>query len=477
VGKKGIINFIEAIFVIVAIFIAFAVLFPGFNFKNTWSDATIILTARDSILTMDRLNVLYQNSFNSNLLQNFIQNTLPANRTNLVAVSGVDGTVKDTITVVCNCSDQQIQNLTYWMSGMSINGRPANIIFFKTNLENINPVNVGGTNVIPDVLLIWGNTNLDSHLASLLNYLKTGGGIIEINDLTSISQTGTVQQQIFGLTYSGGKNFNDRAYADHFSRKPVNSNDIIYGPYKFFYHIPYPVKTYESVTSFLVEAGIPTPNCNSKIGHGNFTLNDTYYNFWICNPTTVYFDTNNNASADVSLNVGSNFKIMGYNFTLQYVNYPSQIGVSFRPDYQFSDFLIAWTSPGQACPQGNAWGQYYTDLLTTIDNNPARIIVNASFTKSQLLDLPVVIINNTGGRTAWIADFTNDPNIKNNCLTFSQASDDEKLLLASLIFWASNKQQSSNAQTGIMVPYVNVQNLDTYDVYVFNLGLRSAFGS
>ena len=69
VGKKGIINFIEAIFVIVTIFIAFAVLFPGFNFKNTWSDAATILTARDSILTMDRLDVLYQSSFNSILLR------------------------------------------------------------------------------------------------------------------------------------------------------------------------------------------------------------------------------------------------------------------------------------------------------------------------------------------------------------------------------------------------------------------------
>ena len=466
-GKKGIINFIEAIFVIIAIFIAFAVLFPGFSFKSKWSDATTILTARDSILTMDRLNILYQNSFSTNLLQNFIEQALPANRTNLVALSGVDGTVKGITTVACNCSDQQIQNLEYWMSGMTINGRPANIIFSKTTLENIIP---------SDALLIWGNTNLDSHLASLLNYLKTGGGIIEINDFTSSSQTppGGVQQTIFGISYIT-KNIHSRASSDHFSRKPSNSSDIIYGAYKYFFHVPAPVKTFEPVNSIPVESGMTQPSCIFPAAHGNFTLNNTAYNFWICNSNAVYFDTGNNQLADTAINVGSNFKIAGYDFTLQYINNPSLIGISFGTNYQFQDFLIGTYSQGQSCPQGNAWGQYYTNQLNTVENTPYRIILNASFDQKNL-DLPVIIANNTGGRTIWIADFTND--INENCNGYMQIGDDQKLLLASLIFWASNKQKSSvNIQQGVMISYVNVQNLDTYDVYAFNLGLRSAFGS
>jgi hypothetical protein len=479
-GRKGIINFIEAITVIVVIFIAFAVFFPGLSFKSKWPDAATILAARDSILTMDRLGILYQNSFDSSSLQNFIQTALLATRTNLIAVSEADGTIKTITSVVCNCSDEQIQNLNYWMSGMTINGRPANIIFFKTNLENINLVNVGGTNVMPDVLLIWGNTNLDSSAitASLLNYLKTGGGIIEINDFTSSSQTqpGGVQQTIFGITLSStDKNIHSRAFEDHFSRKPADSSDIIYGAYKYFFHIPAPVKTYEEVVSSFPVEGLSQSGCTFPAPHGNFTLNNTAYNFWICNSNTVYFDTDNSQAADTIVTPGGNFNILGYNLTLRYINNPSSIGISFGTNYQFQDFLLSTTSPGGSCPNGNAWGQSYTNQIDTVENSPYRIILNASFQQKNL-DLPVVIGNDTGGRTVWMSDFTNVLN--DNCNGYMQIGDDQKLLLASLIFWSSNKNPSSSlSQTGIMIPYVNVQNSDMYDAYVFNLGLKSAFGS
>lgn len=470
-GKKGIINFLEAIIVIGVLFVAFTVLFPGFSSKSRWPDASTILTSRDLILTMDRLNMIYNNSFDLTELQNFIDTSIPLNRSTLVAWSGIEGTVKSSLVIACNCSGDQIQNLTYWMSGLKINGRDIKINFVPSSLDNI---------ASSDALLIWGNTNLNSFLANFLNYLKNGGGIVEINDFTDSSQTGDVQQKIFGLMYSGGKTFNDRSYADHFSRKPSNSSDIAYGVYKYFYHLAVPLKASAQEISVRVETGMPIPVCSGAIPHGNFTFNDTGYSYWICNSTTVYFDTDNNASADTAVRAGEQFRIFGYNFTLQYI-FPYQINVAFGPNYQFQDFLIAWTSPGQACPPGNAWGQYYTDVLTTIDDNPTRIIVNASFTKSQLIDLPVVIINNTGGRAAWIADFANDPNIKNNCLTFSQVSDDEKLLLASLILWASNKQQflisPVSIKSGLVTQYVNVQNSDTYEVYKFNLGLGSPFGS
>lgn len=475
-GKKGIINFIEAIFVIIAIFIAFAVLFPGFSFKSRWQDAATILRGRDSIITMDRLNILYQNSFNPTLLQNFVDEAIRTNRTNLIASSEVDGTIKSTITVACNCSDGQIENLTYWMSGMTMNGRQINFLFPKTTLENIIP---------SDALLIWGNINLDPHLASMLNYLQTGSGIVEINDFTSASDTGTTQQKIFGLVWvnqSDGHNFNKQAVADHFSRKPGNSTDMIYFPYKYFFHIPLPLKAFETTNS-IPTGGNPSPSCSFSIGHGNFTLNDTSYNFWICNPTTVYFDTHANGTADTAVNLGSNFILqnMSNSFTLDYINYP-QISVSFNSPYEFKDFIGAWR-PGIAppCPQGKAWGQFYTDQVTVNDNNMARVIVNASFPGTQIPDLPAVIVNNTGGRTAWIADFTAIPNFNNNCLAIQSAGDDQKLLLASLLLWTSYKQKatvlSSNIQNEIMIPYVNVQNLDTYEVYTFNLGLAPAFGS
>jgi hypothetical protein len=473
VGKKGIINFLEAIIVIGILFVAFAVLFPGFSLKSRWSDASIILTSRDIILTMDRLNTIYTNSFDPNALQNFIDISIPVNRSSLVAWAEVGGALKNSIVVACNCSDQQIQNLTYWMSGMKINGRTVDIVFTKSNLDNIIP---------SDVLLIWGNTNLDSYLANFLDYLKSNKGIVEINDFTSDSQTptGGVQQLIFGLTYSVNRIFSDRSYADHFSRKPNNSTDILYEPYKYFFHIPVPLKIAKFNDSIPVANGMQQPTCSASIGLGNFTFNDTSYTFWICNSTTVYFDTLNNASADTAIRTGGQFRISGYNFTLQYIDSFAQIGVSFGTNYQFQDFLIVWPSL-QACPSGNGWSQYYSDQVDTLNGDPYRVILNASFVSGQLVDLPVIITNNTLGRAAWITDFSNDPNFKNNCLTFGTVGDDKKLLLASLILWASNKQQVAispvSIKNGFLTKYVNVQNSDTYEVYDFNLGLGSPFGS
>lgn len=237
-----------------------------------------------------------------------------------------------------------------------------------------------------------------------------------------------------------------------------------------------PVKTFEPVNSIPVENGLSQSACVFPAAHGNFTLNTSFYNFWICNSSTVYFDISNNQVADTAVNIGGNFQIYGYNFTLQYINNPNQIGISFGTNFQFSDFLLSTRIAGNSCPSGNHWGQLYTNQIDTTEGTPYRILLNASFQQGDVF-LPIVIANNTGGRTAWMADFSNVINPTcDGYIQNMQAGDDEKLLLASLIFWTSNKQ-SSNLPSGEAVPYVNVQNLDTYDVYVFNLGLKSAFGS
>jgi len=469
-GKKGIVNFIEAIFVIIVIFTAFAVLFPGLSFKSKWSDALTILSARDVLLAMDRSNVLYSNSFDSNAFQNFIDTTIPTNQSGLIAWFETDGAIKSTVTVACNCTSDQITKLNYWMSGLQFNGRSVNIIFVPTSLDNINPA--------ADVLFIWQNVNLDPYLSNLKNYISSGGGIVEMNDFSSLSDTGLVQQQIFGLTFSGNKNFNQQSYGDHFTRKPNNSVDMIYNPYKYFFHIPIALKTFESNYTFPVEKSMTPPVC-STVYHGNFTLNDSVFNFWMCNSTTVYFDTDLNSSADTALQAGQSFssRMNPNNFTLTYVNYPSEIGVLFGSNYLFKDFVAAWTPPGNG--QGCAWGHLYTDQIIPIDNNAGRILINASFSSNP--DLPVVILNGTAGRVAWIADFSYTPSFTNGCGNLAAIGDDNKLLLASLLMAASNKQQfqtsTANIQHGFLIPYIHVHNSDMYEVYQFDLGLKSPFST
>jgi len=303
-----------------------------------------------------------------------------------------------------------------------------------------------------------------------------------MNDFSDLNQTGIVQNQIFGLNYSKVVSVKSRADSDRFARTPSNTADILYGLYKYFFHVSVPLKSYNASGSFSVEKNMAQPIC-STVYQGNFTANDTLYNFWICNSTVVFFDTDLNLSADKGLIVGQSFNSsnVSTNLTVRYINYPSQVSLSVGPNYEFKDFLITWTAPGQGqgCPQGNAWGQYYNDQVTPVDGNMGRIALVAHFSQDAV-DLPVVILNGTFGRTAWIADFTNNPNFKTGCDSVAPAGDDNKLLLASLLMWASSKRiptSSSETQHGFLIPYINVQNSDMYEVYQFNLGLKSPFSS
>jgi len=94
--------------------------------------------------------------------------------------------------------------------------------------------------------------------------------------------------------------------------------------------------------------------------------------------------------------------------------------------------------------------------LTSISESPPR-------------EYPAVILNRFGETgVAWVASFSEDG-----------VSDDEKLLLTSLLFWASNKRETStevtNLRIGYMTSYVNVKNLDMFEAYKFSLGLGYPF--
>ena len=82
---------------------------------------------------------------------------------------------------------------------------------------------------------------------------------------------------------------------------------------------------------------------------------------------------------------------------------------------------------------------------------------------------PSVILNKIGDTgVAWIADFSEDG-----------FDDAEKLLLTSLLFWASNKRTTSDQvldiSLGYMTSYVTIENIDMFEVYKFSLGLGYPF--
>jgi hypothetical protein len=428
--------------VVIILFIAFSIFFPGFIYKTRWNEAYTVLLGRDTILTIDRLGKLYNYSFSAGNLQKYLDTALPINKTNLIGWSEVDGTVKGRLTIACNCTNDTISALTEWFYGLKFNGREIQVYIPQSNLDVINQP--------ADILLIWGYKDLNPYRQSIRNFLAAEKGVVEIMDFSDVTQINndSIQNETFGL--KGNINLSSEQKSDSFVRKPANVNDISYETYKFFYHIPIPLKTIANQTP-AIPSEMGTITC-SNFTQGSMTFNKTSYKFWDCYfPQSVYFDTNNNSLADKEVLTGQSFNISNYNFTLNYIDSLQKIGVAFQYPFVFNDF-------------GN-YGPTGMDILNVEprDGDQNKIILKSDG------GYPVVILNrNQISRAAWIADFSEDG-----------YGDDEKQLLTSLIFWASNKRAigvlSTNIKTGFLTSYINTANQDIFEVYKFNLGLGYPF--
>lgn len=513
-GKKSFVSFIEMVIVIIALFIAFSIFFPGFQYKSRWSDALLLSKNRDIILTADRIVQLYNYSFNSTNLQNFLDSLL-VKEAGMIAWSETEGAIKSRLWIACNCTNDDLNNMMSWFKGLSINGREIEILPCYTNLEAINPCLSSS-----DILLIFGNKTLSSpvYLNTLSKYIKSGSGIVEVADWDpNTVLSNNVQKTIFGLGAEANPEQKGNSTYDEFRdevaspiKRPINATAISYQPWKYFYHIPIPLLASTYTGSIPIE-GLPAPSCTS-MSNGSFAIQASIkdvggqlvdspnsYKFWICDSSKVYFDTDLNDSADVVISAGEGFGIVDYynrslfwNFTMNYVDGQDKIGISFKPNYRFSDF-ITWHESECVCPPdmpgkgkekkcqagevppgwcrgGKSWAGKATNLIGPGDGNWDRVFIQASNVTKNNNPIPGVILNTTSlvSRVAWIANFTS-----------GGVGDDERLLFLSLLLWASNKRSNPILQPtlkiGFKTSYINSVNTDMFEVYKFNLGLGYPF--
>jgi len=221
--NKSFVAMLEMILVVIALFIAFNVFFPGFSYKNRWSEALLLQTARDVMLTADRIDKLYEYSFNQNSLQNFLNDVVSSE--SIISWSERDGAIKNQIVIACNCTNQQMVNLNSWMFELKINGRQISTVQCYTNLEFINPCMDSS-----DVLVIWGEKDLSApiYYNTLKKYLNGNGGIVEIADFKS--PLNQIQNDIFDLADGGSW-----ASPDYdIILKPNYANNVTYQAYKIY---------------------------------------------------------------------------------------------------------------------------------------------------------------------------------------------------------------------------------------------------
>ncbi len=451
---KAQVTIVEMIISVIVLFIAFSILFPGFSFKSRWDEALLLTKGRDIILTMERTNNLAQYSFNSDSFQKFNNQLFPLNDT--LIWTEIEDAIKSKVVIACNCTNESISSLSYWLKDLKINNRSVTTFICYTNLEEkINPC---VSNIkYPDVLVIWGYQDLskDSKYSKLLkDFLNDGNGIVEISDLNS--SIDNVQQQIFGIANCSSvivpSSCNFGTQTEDSFNKPATVYSMTYQPFKNFYHVPFPAKAPEATGMIPVEP-TTSPCLSSTTNKGNFTFREKLVNFWICNDSFVYFDSNNNNQADYVVGVRNSFNISNYNFTLSYIS-NSGISISFRQTYNFADFL----------KDGNT-------KVFPGDSNIDRIFLSMGNYPSTSSPIPVVILNGTFGKTAWVADFSRTG--------LSTVEDDQKQLLISLIFSVSNKKPKElifgNTKIGYATSYLNVLNYDMFEVYRLNLGVGRPF--
>jgi hypothetical protein len=258
--------------------------------------------------------------------------------------------------------------------------------------------------------------------------LEKGAGVVEMIDFSQseLAESADLQREIFGLEWHGqlpSLNWVNLS-------KPDNASHVIYGPYKYFYHIPIPLRT--TPTTGTIDT------CTYE-REGNFTFHQTTYQFWICGPTSVYFE------GWGLVYEGEMFELAGYDFLLSYVD-ATQIGVSFEPGYRFEPFVGTAVRP--------------------VNQEFGRILAKGDVTYPDGEPVPAAILNRTvTGRVGWLANVYAD----------GQMGDDERLLLISLLLWASEKRVAKPPPRMHITSYVDVVNRDVYEVWGLYLGVGYPF--
>jgi len=436
---KGQIPILEMIAVTVILFVSFGILFSQREFENRWGDADIILKGRDMVLTMDRIGMLGTFTSSPDALANFLSDTIPER--NLIYWSGLEGTLQPTVTVACNCTTSQINDLINWAGRLKLNGRDIRLEFVSSSLEPIQQ---------SDVLLIWGRTGLASYKAEILSYLASGKGVVGISDVTSPDSTYT---EIFGVrdcgSVIGQGNCGGNGDTEITFVSPTQASSPTFKAHKLFFHMPI-----RSLGSLAVPI-IPLENANmplclsSTVFDGTFDFKNVEAMYWICNATTVYMDTNDNNLADQVLRENGTFRVGGYDFKMSYIE-TNRTFVSIRPGFRFDDFR---NSQVKVLPS---------------DGDTTKILLrDGNYNGGS--PLPVVVMNGSeSGRVIWGSDFIS-----------SNVDHDKRLLIASMLLAASSKRSNAptigDIQTGFLTPYINVVNRDMLEIYQFNLGLGFPF--
>jgi len=419
---KGQVIILETISSIVALLVAFFVLFPSFRHSTLWEKSLLLLKERDFLASLERMGKLYEIVFCN--FQEFKRYFDFAVGSEFIPTIVTEGTLKPKITVAANCTEDEINTLYEWFRDLKVNRRNITVLFVYSNLDEINKYP-------SDVLLICGDKNLSSYSSEIEKYLNSGRGVVYLADILELDDA---EKKIFGIeeyTGSVAKKFKDVVF-----RKPLG-NQTAYEVYKYFFSFPLSVFYTSNVSS------------SKEIYRGELKIREKPYTFEIYpQRDLVFFDTDGDGMLDKWISEREFFKLKegnkNFTFMLNYLE-KYDIKISFREVFNFTNFSC------ETCIQ-----------LKSIE--PSNILLFSGFYDDGSL-IPVATINGSYfSKAIWVQDFRDQPIV----------GEDYKSLLLSSLLSASSKI-SNIPQKYIYTQYLGVEKYDMFEVYKIYFGILSPY--
>lgn len=197
---KGFIKILEAILASIMILVALT-FYLNVDVKRTNWDSTLLqVRAEDALASVANsgllTSALYSN--NESLVNNTLLDTnlemLPATVEYSLQIKGIPNSI---IYIGCNCTSSEIANLEARLSPLDFKyrGRNLSIRISQESISNIQ----AQTNI----LLFFNYKDLNPYSQNLESFLRNGGTIFMIGDLTQPQVQDGYMNSVFGLTWDG----------------------------------------------------------------------------------------------------------------------------------------------------------------------------------------------------------------------------------------------------------------------------------
>lgn len=212
---KGFIRILEAIVASLIILTALTFFFNTTIKPSNWDDTFLQVRAQDIVASLS-INGTINKSVSTNdqtIINDAILNPnifmLPITVDYSVTVEGIPNPV---IRIGCNCTDSQMQDLKDTLSPSVVyNGRTITFVVYQAEISRIHE----DANADTNILFLNGYKNLTQFDDGLRIFMKRGGTIFLLGDLTQSQVNDCFVNETFGLKWVAGTRSNTGRFFDN----------------------------------------------------------------------------------------------------------------------------------------------------------------------------------------------------------------------------------------------------------------------